>query len=130
MTKNCDTRSTNEPKNGGERRSNETKRQSNDKKTGVQLRCSKGGDAQVQIIALKHTNTVHAANNKDDDKQKQRVSDQTVDGKKSKNNGIIGRKVTEIVVDTRLSIDPSLGLGHALDIKKVSDRLEIRESVL
>lgn len=130
MAENGDAGSTDKPEDGGQGRGNETKGNRDNKKSSVELGGGEDGESEVQVVALEHSNAVHANNDKDNDEEKQSICEKAVDGKESKDDGVVGGEVAEIEVDSGLSLAPALRLGHALDIEEVCQGFEIGESAL
>jgi len=125
VSENRASRSTNEPQEGRNGRSKETERDGDDEETGVELRRGDTGGSEFEISSLKSSDTPHATNDQEDDKQQQEVGEQRVDAEHHKHDGIVAREISEIVVDSALDLAKVLGFRESLEVKELSKRLKV-----
>lgn len=77
---------------------------------------------------MKLSNTPHATNDQKDDEQEQKVGEQRVDAEHQEYSSIVAGKVSKVVVDSALDFTKVLWLGESLDVKELSEGLEVGES--
>lgn len=130
MTQNCNARSSNEPKGGRKGVCDDCKWDSQNDQSSVELCGSCTEEANIQITALKLADTVHATNDKKNDKCEQPVGEQRVDAQHDEQDGIVAGKVTKIVVDPVLDLAKVLRLGQSLEVEELANGLQVGKAAL
>jgi len=74
------------------------------------LRRRKTSRPKFEIPSLESSDTPHATNDQEDDKQQQEVGEQRVDAEHHEQDGIVAREISEVVVDSALDFAKVLGL--------------------
>lgn len=128
MTDNADTGGTNEPESRAERVREDGKRNGDDEQTGVELRSSGAESANLNVTALEFADTVHTANNEENDEGQEPVGDQGVDAQHDEEDGIVAREVAKVVVDAILNLAEVLRLGDLLEVEELGDGLQVGEA--
>jgi len=116
-----DAGSTNQPQKGCQGGCKEEDRNGDDANGGVELGAGGAPAANLEIIALQLTDAVHTGNDEADDEEEDGVHDQAVDAEHNKDDGIVARKVAQVVVDAALYLAEVGGLGDALDVEELSN---------
>lgn len=121
MAKDGDTGRSDEPEDGGEGRRPETNRNGNDEESSVEL---PGGGTEIsdlEVVALKFANSIHAQYDKNDVEEKTEVGKEAVDAEHDEDSSIIAGEVAQVVVDTALDFAEVGGLGNALEVEELGD---------
>ena len=128
MTDDGDTRGANEPEHSRKWRCKQAKGNGDDGETGVELRGSGAPAADLEIVALKLADAVHADDDEADDKKQQQVSQQAVDAEHGEHSSVVAGEVSEVVVDATLGLAEVGGLGDALDVEELGDGAQVGEA--
>lgn len=125
VTESSHASSTNQPEGKRDGRCPETERNSNDEQCGVELRgtCAKKSD--VEIATVEFADPVHTTGDQYNDKEKNGVSEETVDAQHEEDDEVVAGEVGQVVVDTALHFAKVGGLGDTLYIEKLGDGFEI-----
>lgn len=128
MAQNGDTGGSDEPEDSAEGGSPETERNADDQESGVELGSSGPEAGNLEVVTLELADSVHTANEHEDDKEQGKISEQAVDDEHGKDGCVIAREVAQIVVDPALHLAKVGGLGDALDIEELGDGAQVGKS--
>ena len=128
MANDGDSGGTNEPENKRERRSQQSERNGDDGKRGVELRGGCAPGANLEIVAFEPADAVHATDDEDDDEEQAQVVKQAVDAEHNKDSSVVAGKVAQVVVDAALGLTKAGRLGDALEIEKLADGAQVGEA--
>lgn len=128
MAQDGDTRCSDEPKNGGERRGQEAERNADDHEGCVELRCGGTPAANLEVVALELSDSVHATNEQEDDEKQAFISEQAVDDEHGEDGSIVAREVAQVVVDPALNLAEVGRLGDAFDVEELVDGAKVCEA--
>lgn len=121
MAQDGDTRSSNEPKHGGEGRSQEAEGHGDAEQGGVELRGGSAPAPDLEVVALQFADTVHATNDEEDEEEQLQVGEQAVDAEHDEDDGIVAGEVAQVVVEPALHGAEVFRLGDALDVEELGD---------
>lgn len=130
MAKNEESGGADNPQNRADGRGEKTERNGHNHQTSVKLGGGEGGEAEIEVGATEEGDSVQTQKHKANHKQQQPVGEKRVERQETENNGVVGAKVSQVEVDSSLSLSPGGGFGDSSNIEKVSGRLEVGESVL
>jgi hypothetical protein len=119
MAQDGDARGSNEPEDSRKGRSPETERHSDDQQNSVELRSRGAPASDLEVVALKLANAIHAADDKEDDEEEHQVREQAVDAEHDEHDGIVAGEVSQIVVDSALHFAKVGGLRDALQVEEL-----------
>lgn len=88
-----------------------------------------GAHTNLQVCSSEPPNTPHAADHQHDDEEQQGVRQERVDAEQRKHDGVVAGKVRDVVSNTALDLSKVLGLRHALKVKELAQRPEVRKAI-
>lgn len=130
MAQNSDSGCSDEPKSSGERVCNDCERDGQHNKSSVELSSGGTEETNVQVAALQLADTVHATDDKQDDKGEQPIGEQGVYTQHDKKNGIIAGEVAQVEIDPVLDLAEVLRLGELLEVEELGHGLEVGKATL
>lgn len=128
VAQDCEGAGTDEPEECAKGTCEEGQRQTDDQETGVELRRSGTEAGDLEIVALKLSNSPHTTGDEDDGEEQSQVSEKGVDGEHDDNGGIVAGEVAQVVVPSALDFTEVGRFGDALEIEEFADSLEISEA--
>lgn len=85
-------------------------------------------ESDIKIAAVEFANSVHTPGDEDNDKQQNRISEESVDAQHEEDDEVVAGEVGEVVVDTALHFAKVGGLGDTLNVEELGDGLEVGET--
>lgn len=128
MTQDGDSRSSNEPKSSRERVGNDCEWDGQNDESSIEL--CRGGteETNIKVTTLELADTVHATDDKKNNKGKKPVGEQSIDTQHDKEDGIVASKVAQVVVDSVLDLTEVLRLGKSLQVEELGQWLQVGEA--